>query len=137
MKKGVQKPPSPTLNDDLLKMHGRWSRESRGKNPYATTFWFEVGEDHRPHVSIQDSRFGGSDRPYPLFPYFDFDLKATSTGRAIVPRTVVSLEPVPESIAYRLNGDKLVIESGEIVIRHGKGKQAVKLKGTYRFEPGS
>ncbi len=125
--------PSGTIASDLKRLHGMWQCPRGGEPPYHTTFWSQTLGHNVPYLSIQDSRFGGADKPYPVFPFFTFEVREEGGTCAIVPKDFVTLGPPLRAIPFHFAGDEFVVESGTIVVRHGNGQDEVALKGAYRF----
>lgn len=117
------------IKDDLQIMLFRraWYKERTQEYPFRVIFqWRNEYE-----LTIQSTEFGGTDKPEPIFPFFNFELQERGGKRFIVQSNGNGRESSTSIIHYRLEGKRLIIESGSMTVQYRGGKKEVNLRGEY------
>jgi hypothetical protein len=118
-----------TLQDELRRIErGRaWIKEKTQEYPFRIIF--QLRNEYE--LTIQSTEFGGTDKPEPIFPFFSFELQEGEGKRFIVPLNGNIRESAISKIPYRLENNRLIIESGSMNVQYRGGKQEVNLRGEY------
>ena len=140
---------APMSNSDLEKMiyssespvrsrQGIWNRENPNQddfNPYII-FSSEIrGETPLYSVTIQVQGYGGRDKPYPVFPFFQFELIEKNGQKYIIPTQSdrSRVEPFGFSeIPYKFEQNTLLIQGKvKLIVPYGQGQDEIELEGRY------
>jgi hypothetical protein len=118
--------PLPPLGEDLVKLRGSWKLAAPPKGGH---LYLEFGKDGR--LDVIHAVVGRDGRVTARYAFIAFELKDHGQKRAITPTKKGGRAG---DLAYRFEGEALVIEGGECAIRDVQAQKdyTVLLKGEWR-----
>ena len=117
------------IKDDLeFMLAGRaWYKEQTQEYPFRIIF--QLRNEYE--LTIQSTEFGGTDKPKPIFPFFNFELQEREGKRFITQINGNNRESSTSIINYHLEGNRIIIKSGSMTVQYKGGKKEVNLRGEY------